>query len=209
MSVIVAFEPLLFLAGPFGLPGIVIIRGWVCCFLFNTVQEASAGERDLPEITFTDGMLADVLAPLVKFIVTWLIVLSPAWAYAHVTGHTLIAMLGDRDPIVLFLVSVGVFFWPIVVLVAAVGNTYSVLRFDFLATAVFRTFLPYLGLLFITFGPLVVVVLGVVFLPKAVEHPLALAMVAEIVQLYIAIVAMRAIGLYYPHFKDRFAWSWG
>ena len=29
------------------------------------------------------------------------------------------------------------------------------------------------------------------------------------VGLYFEIVALRAIGLYYHHYKDRFAWSWG
>jgi len=29
------------------------------------------------------------------------------------------------------------------------------------------------------------------------------------IEVYFTIVAMRTVGLYYHHFKERFAWSWG
>ena len=38
---------------------------------------------------------------------------------------------------------------------------------------------------------------------------LATKMVSWVVNVYCWIVAMRCIGLYYHHFKSRFAWSWG
>ena len=38
---------------------------------------------------------------------------------------------------------------------------------------------------------------------------LLLPVALVLVEVYVQIVAMRAIGLYYHHFKQRFAWSWG
>ena len=49
---------------------------------------------------------------------------------------------------------------------------------------------------------------GIVGGGGAAAHPIALSMVFEVLQLYAWVVVMRVIGLYYHHFKDRFAWSW-
>ena len=40
-------------------------------------------------------------------------------------------------------------------------------------------------------------------------NPIVVDVVLTLVKLYCWIVAMRCIGLYYHHFKSRFAWSWG
>ena len=38
---------------------------------------------------------------------------------------------------------------------------------------------------------------------------LILSFIGTGIAVYFEIVAMQVIGLYYHHFKDRFAWSWG
>ncbi|MCH8853592.1 MAG: hypothetical protein IID41_13210, partial [Planctomycetes bacterium] len=44
---------------------------------------------------------------------------------------------------------------------------------------------------------------------KASEHPIALMCVLQVLELYFWVLVMRFIGLYYHHFKSRFAWTWG
>jgi hypothetical protein len=218
-------------AGCLGLIGQFIIFGWYCTFRFNTIIEAAEGEPDLPRLTFTDGFLDDVLLPLLGWVGSWLIVLVPATVFfvltaAYNTGQWLPAAAGglgtlliearDVAPEFLALIAGGLFFWPIVALCISIGGFATLGRPDLIISTIVRTFPAYILSVLMVFGT----VAAAWFIADAMQGTgmgtapkFSDVMVRAVfligLGLYLDIVAMRSIGLYYHHFKDRFAWDWG
>ncbi len=109
-------------------------------------------------------------------------------------------------------VCVGMFFWPIVLLCVALGGFSTLRRMDLIVQTVFRTLPAYL------------ITVAMVFGTEALKQALArtgtgigaiaggvllLSFLSTGIAIYFEIIAVQLIGLYYHHFKDRFAWSWG
>ena len=93
--------------------------------------------------------------------------------------------------------------WPMMVLVVAVGGIRCLVRFDLMFVTIFKTFPVYALVAVLT----LIGVVGPGLLPLGEGMGVAVALM--VVEVYANIFVMRAIGLYYHHFKGRFAWSWG
>jgi hypothetical protein len=98
-------------------------------------------------------------------------------------------------------------------LVIAIGGFSSILRMDLIAKTIVRTFLPYLAVVTLfaatwaleTYAEeLAVKVTGGGFQKLWITN-----VVSALAAAYFSIVSMWIVGLYYHHFKGRFAWSWG
>ncbi len=117
------------------------------------------------------------------------------------------------------LLMAGSFLWPMFVLVVAVGGIAALARVDLMVTTVRKSLPAYLVTVLIvyaaqalTFGlDLAVGWLGIGrgLASQSLSGLLLLPVALVLVEVYVQIVAMRAIGLYYHHFKQKFAWSWG
>ena len=207
---------------------IFVIYAWYCAFRLNTIIEAAQGETDLPRLTFTDGFLEDGLIPLFRWVGSWLIALTPAIAFAVVTGAyaanqwtqttggigTLLADAADVAPVFLALLCGGLFFWPMIVLCVSIGGFSTLGRPDLIISTIFRTFPAYILTVVMVFGTVAMAW----FMAGAMQGTGTTPNLSDVlvksvflvgVGLYLDIVAMRAIGLYYYHFKNRFAWDWG
>ncbi len=203
----------------FGFLGKFIIQGWICAYLFSVVLHCANGEKDLPDISLTGGWVDDIIAPFFKFVGTWAIVLLPAALF----GLSLVPSLGGMfsgtsaisDKMIAALcglVALGIFLWPFAVLIVALGGFGCFFRPDLILYTIIRTFIPYLITFILTamaFSSTVVVEFFLRRLAPTFAGMLASEAVGIVVSLYVWIVAMRFIGLYYYHFKPRFAWSWG
>ena len=91
-------------------------------------------------------------------------------------------------------------------LCVAMGGFSTLARYDLLVVTVLKSLPVYV----LTAGA-VFVALSRNYLLAAVVDVLGILGGAVLIAigLYLEIVAMRMIGLYYHHFKHRFAWSWG
>lgn len=119
------------------------------------------------------------------------------------------------------LVVLGMFFWPIIILCVALDGFGCISRVDLIVTTIVKTFPVYLFTAVMVFGTdwMKYRLTGFVGAGlSAGEDPtmsswLGLSLVVSFlvvgITIYFEIVAMKLIGLYYHHFKDRFAWSWG
>ena len=114
----------------------------------------------------------------------------------------------------------GLAMWPMFILVVAVGSTSGLIRLDLMCTTIWRSLLAYgLVLLFVYAGEAGIMILsylvkqaigsGRLIVPGSFVRVIVLgsAMLGFVV--YCKVVTMRAIGLYYHFFKDKFAWYWG
>ncbi len=127
---------------------------------------------------------------------------------------------GHRDVVVFLILSgAGMFLWPMVVLCVALGGFGTAFRIDLMARSIMGALPAYLATVFAVGAAITLkfVIAGSVAsgvgsgtgVGGAVGSSLFVSMLATGVALYFDIVAMRMIGLYYHHFKHRFAWDWG
>jgi hypothetical protein len=213
------------------------LLGLYYAFLIGCMLASSEGEEDLAELSWGDGFWDDAIYPLCLWLGSWVVVLSPAFLYlcysltrgeiSSVEGfemitNGLVGMLGSASteafPIRI-LGWAGVFWWPLILLCVAKGAKEVLYRVDLLFLTLVKTVIPYL----VTVG----VVVGAALAALVIQYLLALRFLnnpagagptlgallawdpaAAAVAVYFDIVAMQAIGLYYHHFKHRFAWEW-
>lgn len=219
--------------GCIGLVGSLIVTGWYMSFQLNVVASAAGGEEELPTLALTEGWWDDIVAPFLKMLCTYVLACLPVLVYSLALGATggLLALLNPTGGGVgaagvaqyligqLVLMLLGFFVWPMLVLVVACGDFGGLLRPDLMARTILRSLPAYLvvvAAVYISTGMTMVCSFLVAVIPpnlNSIPQWLAVVIVlptlATLVELYLAIVAMRAIGLYYHHFKHRFAWTWG
>lgn len=215
---------------------VVIIYGWYMAYQLSVVEGATAGEEDLPDFQI-GNFWESVVLPLLKIVLVSVISMLPfamALAYAVVMqslgaagGLTLFFSAVGANPetlalldeladvamaaILLAALAFGLLLQPIMLLIVAVGGIRSLWRVDYMVTSIARTPLAY-GLVCVVFfgltaGPPIVVGLFEDSVPA--QGAIGLTVALLVIGAYLRIVAMRAVGLYYHHLKDRFAWSWG
>ncbi len=220
----------------FGLIGILFIQAYYWAFCMNVVLDAAGGEEDLTQPTLTGAWLEDVIIPAFKFFMSWVVVRVPVAVYLLVImlpqglstdEFTILIrtlMLSSFEALVeggsgvnigifALLYLAGVFFWPIVLLIFAVGGMSGILRIDLILKTVVKTFPAYVSTVVLTYMalaiPFIYALVSVAFTDSAIVTLLVMPIVFFGLGVYSMIVAMRVIGMYYHHFKDRFAFSWG
>ncbi len=216
----------------------LLVLGWYCAYRFEVLSRAAAGESDIPDISGTESFGVGLLGPLCKWIGSWAIVLLPAllfagwqWRQGQISGVQMAQLLtgglsgltqGIAIQVALFfiLVAVGLFFWPMVALCIALGGFSALSRIDLIVVTIAKTFPVYLLTILLMFGAVALqhVLTGVVgakLTPQTVQSTgaafgttLVLGIIIRGLEVYFDIVLMRLVGLYYYHFKGRFAWSW-
>jgi predicted Zn finger-like uncharacterized protein len=194
--------------------GWVIVTGWYLGYLFSVIESGAAGDDELPNLTLTEGFVDGVIVPMLKMLGSYVVAFLLAGLYVVTTrGYGEITAvwdgtLGDvaqTDAALAALRVVGHVAWPMVVLCIALGGFSALARVDLIALTVVRTFPVYL----VVAG----LIVGTEFLSSLVTENVGnnnlVGAAAVIVPLYLDIVGVRVIGIYYHHFKHRFAWDWG
>ncbi|MCG3130800.1 MAG: hypothetical protein FLDDKLPJ_01573 [Phycisphaerae bacterium] len=215
--------------------GFILVNGWYCAFLFNTIGAAANGEDDLPKLgqAFED-LWEGAALPLFRYFVCWVLSVAPvALCVAYIASRVsqaqamdladvamgaivyddwspFVSTLDARTAALASSILLGLFLWPMMLLVAGLGGLFALVRVDLIAITIARTFPAYLATVVMIYGAFFLSALGGSFLAgRPGTSMLALGAVMLMVSIYLDVVAMRAIGLYYHHLKDRFAWSWG
>jgi hypothetical protein len=112
--------------------------------------------------------------------------------------------------------ALGVFIFPLFLLIIALGSTDSLVRADLICVTIVRTILPYIAMwltLIVVYLVKIVPAVGTLLMQLGVQITLPtmpefgwVGVVAiQVVNVYMALVAMRIIGVYYLHFHRRFA----
>jgi hypothetical protein len=196
----------------FGFLYMILVSGYMCTFYMAVIKEVASGEDELPNV-WVDNITDDLVLSIFRFGGTWAWVLMPALAYAIISY----ANAGTiHMPVFYVLAIIGLFFWPVVILGVAIGGSFNGLWPHTVIHTALIAPLPYLALC----GVLLVAA-GITCLPfmdaynKAISDLSTRAnqsfvWVATVINAglssYAAIIAMRAIGLYYRHYKKKFSW---
>jgi len=216
----------------------MLMGAWYASFRFGVIDAAASGEPEIPEISYSGDIMEELALPALKWFGSWIFVLSPALIYVvwmstndpsrSVIDGLMVIMAGVPgllgggvdDPILVALVAAALLVWPMVILCIALGGFGSIFRVDLLAATMVRSFPGYLVTTLIVAGATIAKVLlydamaaqlapGTTLRLSTLLGSLAIVHILSIgVNLYCDIVMLRAIGLYYHHFKHRFAWEW-
>jgi DNA-directed RNA polymerase subunit RPC12/RpoP len=191
----------------------IIIWGWLFGFYLNIIHQTAYDEDLLPEICLGTSVtfLWYVFQPFWSFCYTLILVEIPffiAMSLTHRYGITFTnfgSAIGPLHLLVQFPFILGLFLFPAAILTTAVGKDYALLRPDYLLAPVFQAFFAYVAI--------VLMLAAACFLqmhasqytgadPITTTLHLALNLLVQV----IAIFAMRAIGLFYRHYRCYFKW---
>jgi hypothetical protein len=206
----------------FGVIGLVIVYGAYCAFRFGVIEEAASGSDELPEIVPSTDLWDSTAAPFFNWMGSWLVVLSPAIAYVIIRavsgspitflggvsgseglGVFLEAAMAAKEYVLLGLLVLGFLAWPMIVLCVALGGFSCLGRIDLAIETALKTLSMYLLTALIASAQLII------YWPEMSFGAGFIRLILFVgVGLWLEIIALRAVGLYYHHFKDKFAWSW-
>jgi len=197
--------------------GYLVIYGWLCSYWFNVIEDAAAGEDRLPSLSLTEGILDDVIIPFLKFVGATVLATAPAivcgLVVALASGVAFGQTLSNPTGPLVATIAVSMFLLPMVLLVTAIGGIFSVIRVDLLCITIVRTFPAYLAVCLLVGGTSLLEGFAKELAGLATGGGLqsfwVTLVLTSLLQAYFSIVSMRIVGLYYHHFKKRFAWSWG
>jgi hypothetical protein len=187
----------------------VVVWGWLLGFYMNIIYETASEIDNLPEIHLGTSLtfLWYIFKPLCIFLWTMAVVQIPfVIAFGLLQNRGLV---GDNMqqmgivPLLLFIL--GLFLFPVAILTVAVGKDITLLRPDYLFKPVARAFGPYLVVVTL------LVATGIIEMQTRSFTGINLAadavhLVLDLIAQVIAILAMRAIGLFYRHYSCYFAW---
>lgn len=197
--------------------GIIFMDALVFAFilaLYMRIVTETADDDDILPLTTGEGVFEDFVKPIFAVIAIIFCLFIPTLLLT-----ILAARMGFEIPGVLVLINAffALALFPIVILVVAIGGVSALIRFDMIILSVLRTFGAYLVvwlfLLVASAGTFVLIRYMVTPpTPGAVsiisKHPLPVSLAITLLISYFFVVAMRVIGMYYRHHKQRFAWSW-
>ena len=188
----------------------LFIQGWLCAFYLNLILETASGDDDFPSITLTEGFWEGIIKPLLLWILVSIVCWGPAvgWMIFSMVS----AGLGAANPanvvLLVILWIVGIFIWPMVMLIVGIGRNPGYLRPDLVFKSIFKTFVPYLFCCLMLTGAIVLkLVQGGIFGQFGFMKQMVFSIfLVPVIDAYLWVVAMRSIGLLYRHYKKRLAW---
>lgn len=215
----------------------LLYKGWYASVRFAVVASAAAGDEHLPDLALGSNWLEDLFVPAIQWAGSWVAVMLPAIGFTIYYAYSLGGnqwssswILGTPAPNAFNVVDenafwgcvgLGLFMWPMTILCVALGGLSTLWRIDLMCLTILRTLPVYL----LTVVIVVASEGGGLLLQTAIYSsiaplnasgglaPLGDRMIAAFssnaIRVYATIVMLRAIGLYYHHFKHRFTWNWG
>ncbi|MEK7324168.1 MAG: hypothetical protein AAB217_02790 [Chloroflexota bacterium] len=209
--ILIAFQLPFFVS----LPEQIICNGWLAAVYLRVVEHTAIAVDELPGIRLEDGPIEDIIKPVFRFIGAFFCALVPVALYATAAAMGIIPAPMRSVVIMLLWLAAGVFMWPLLVILFTYGATSKLYRVDLLIQAIFRTAGVYFALwlmLLLVGACFLLPIMGPILERYGVQHSLPSvdswgvwgAVAIRALGVYLMLVAMRQIGLYYLHFKNRF-----
>jgi hypothetical protein len=187
----------------------VVVWGWLLGFYMNIIYETAHEIDKLPQIYLGTNLtfLWYIFKPFFIFLWTLAIVELP-----YIIAFGLLQNTNQIDDNIqqvgiglLLLFILGLLLFPMAILTVAVGKDITSLRPDYLFKPVFKAPVPYLVVVTLLVATSIIEMQTRPFigLNPAVD---AAYLVLDLGTQIIAVIAMRAIGLFYRHYSCHFVW---
>jgi hypothetical protein len=191
-----------------------VVWGWLLGFYLNVIYETAFEIDTLPQIYFGEGIafFLNIIKPFLIFFCTMAVAQAPfiiAYMLLKDKGITMETLwqaeIGLRLLLqVLFIL--GLFLFPMAILTTAVGKDLTMLRPDYIVLAILRAFGPYLVIV-------ALLAIACIMQMQTSQYEAQIPLVTNAGRLtlnltvqVIAIIAMRAIGLFYRHYSCHLPW---
>jgi hypothetical protein len=193
---------------PVPLGTILTIAAWGALFWYymQIIYSTAFGTEELPQVYL--GGFRTFIWNIIKSVYTFIIILI-AVELPFIIASVIMRTTGLELPLLLNVLKLGcLFFFPIAILTAAIGQDLTMLRPDYLLIPVFKAFKPYLAVAALLIAVGLLEMLTKQYNPLAKEAWLLITanLLLNLVQQVIAIVTMRAIGLFYRHYTCYLPW---
>ena len=173
-----------------------IITGYLFCCLANCIADSAKGGVRAPDISgIRTLVLQELFLQILLILGCFALCFSPLALYYVITHKT--------DLIFLFLAAVGIFFFPMALLVGLLFETIDALNPIFLITNISRTFLSYCGLI-LSFYVLAALLYTI---PTALEKLPYLKIISGAVALYLLFIESHVLGRFYWRNKEKLDWG--
>jgi hypothetical protein len=208
-----------FLAGSCCLNIIALLLswGWLLGFYYNIIHDTAFDVDELPEIYLGTSVtfVWHIIWPMFTFTLTMIVVQLPYLAANSILKHYGIVYediwISEFGLVTLLqaLFILGLFFFPIAILTVAVGKDPTLLRPDYLIRPIFRSFVPYIVVVFLLLVASVCEIHTVEIdkLRNAAWPVIAGHLAANLGVQVITIISMRTIGLFMRHYSCYFPWQ--
>jgi hypothetical protein len=201
LIILVGIPFLIGLVPMFGLAGWLIrvaINLYSAWYLAEYVYDSAKGGTRAPMALDTTD-LGVMWSRVLYLMAVYILFVFPAGIYWTWTRQ--------RDPIFWGLVAWAVVFFPMGLLAMVIHDSTSALNPFFLLGAIFRTFLPYLGLIFLM-GISAALGWGIAsLLPEASRWRWLLQAPVSFATTYLSFVAAHVLGRFYWRYRDRLDWG--
>jgi hypothetical protein len=187
----------------------IVVWGWLLGFYMNIIYETAFEIDKLPKIYLGTSItfLWYIIKPILIFLWTLAVVELPYFIALGMQENTNHANDNIRQMgIVPMLLSIfGLFLFPVAILTVSVSKDILLLRPDYLFKPIFRAFGPYLVVvtLLVAAGAIEMQTRSFTGDNLAID---TIYLLLDLATQLIAILAMRAIGLFYRHYGCYFAW---
>jgi hypothetical protein len=193
---------------PMPLGTILTIAAWGALFWYymQLIYSTAFNTEELPHVYL--GGFKIFIWKILKSVYTFIIILL-AVELPYIIAFLIIRKTGVELPLLLNILKLAcLFFFPIAILTAAIGEDLTMLRPNYLLTPVLKAFKPYLAVAALLIAVGLLEMNSKQFVPSAKESLLSIAgyLVLNLVIQVIALVAMRAIGLFYRHYTCYLPW---
>ncbi len=186
------------------------VWGWLFGFYLNIIYETAFGIDKLPEIYLGTSItfLWYIIKPLFLFSFTMAVVQLPAiitFIVLKEKGHSFDNIWQSEIGLLHVFFILGLFLFPVAILTASVGQTITLFRPDHLLVPVLKTFIPYVVTVLLLIAAALLETQTIQYthasLPKT-----AFDLMLNLAVQFIAIPAMRSIGLFHRHYNCNFKW---
>jgi len=198
------------------LPGILLgssrglIGGYIYAYFFNVLLEAANGNNSLPDLHAISSFWEDCIRPAWLFSYSMFYACLPAYVITVACVYLWSPGIGPAElfagrSIVIAIFS-GLFFWPMVVLNIALGDSFLV-RFDKVLLSIIRMFVPYLIACFWLYVSAILVFLSFAkYTMNSFSNGFIVSILVILAEMVVQIYSMRVIGLLYRHYREHLDW---
>jgi hypothetical protein len=193
---------------PVPLGTILTIAAWGALFWYymQLIYSTAFGTDEIPQVYL--GGFKLFIWNILKSVYTFIIILL-AVELPYIIAFLIIRKTGLEVSLFLNIIKLAcLFFFPIAILTAAIGKDLTMLRPDYLLIPILRAFKPYLAVAALLIAVGLLELHSKQFNPSGKQALLSIVgyLFLNLVIQAIAVIAMRAIGLFYRHYTCHLPW---
>jgi len=178
--------------------------GFLFWYYMEIIYSTAFEQNKLPEVIVGGfkGLLWRIAKTVYIFLIMLIVVELPFFIAALVSNW-----MGAKIPVLLYaLFFAGLYFFPVAILSVAVGKDLTLLRPDYFVITIFRAFKPYLVTAVLLGATVVLQMQAKQYSSQLTTAAAAGHLLLNLAVQFVAVLAMRSIGLFFRHYSCVLPW---